>query len=260
MFKNFLRSKHKNSPKNIRSDNFIKFLPVDIELSKIRPLHIETYVIKLRRSGLSPQSCNTYLHSMKSFFRWSHINYNLKNPTAQIKDLRTSVTPIQIPDDKEYKLILQTAYRQERIIIQFLANTGLRKREFFSLNENSFIKNFSYIQVTGKGNKNRLAPINNVCKNILKRHYARYNKFMSPPQLYREKKIYERFQDIAYRAKVKPFTPHTFRHYFATRLIRANVPLIIVSRILGHSNVLITEQIYCHLTPEDLLVTDCLEL
>lgn len=45
--------------------------------------------------------------------------------------------------------------------------------------------------------------------------------------------------------------PHTMRHTAATLMLRAGVPLPMVSRILGHANVGITDAIYGHLTSED---------
>ena len=41
---------------------------------------------------------------------------------------------------------------------------------------------------------------------------------------------------------------HSFRHTFASRLIMAGVPLIQISKWLGHKNILMT-QIYAHLEP-----------
>ncbi|MCH7887251.1 MAG: tyrosine-type recombinase/integrase [Candidatus Marinimicrobia bacterium] len=41
---------------------------------------------------------------------------------------------------------------------------------------------------------------------------------------------------------------HTFRHTFASRLIMAGVPLIQISKWLGHRNITMT-QVYAHLEP-----------
>ncbi len=53
------------------------------------------------------------------------------------------------------------------------------------------------------------------------------------------------------RTGVGHFTPHVLRHSWATRLLRAKVPIEVVAELLGHSSSQVTEQIYAHLTVED---------
>ena len=47
------------------------------------------------------------------------------------------------------------------------------------------------------------------------------------------------------------FTPHVLRHGYATRLLRAQVPVEVVAELLGHSSPTTTSQTYSHLTVED---------
>ena len=48
------------------------------------------------------------------------------------------------------------------------------------------------------------------------------------------------------------FTPHTLRHSRATELIRAGVPIEIVSKLLTHRSVATTCDAYAHLDVGDL--------
>ena len=48
------------------------------------------------------------------------------------------------------------------------------------------------------------------------------------------------------------FTPHTLRHSRATELIRAGVPIEVVSKLLTHRSVTVTSDAYVHLDVEDL--------
>lgn len=45
-------------------------------------------------------------------------------------------------------------------------------------------------------------------------------------------------------------TPHTIRHSVATNLVRANVPLAEVSKLLGHKSITTTENVYAKYAPE----------
>lgn len=48
------------------------------------------------------------------------------------------------------------------------------------------------------------------------------------------------------------FTPHCFRHTFATRYLEAEVPLKTVSALLGHTQLQLTTDLYMHVTQESL--------
>jgi integrase len=48
------------------------------------------------------------------------------------------------------------------------------------------------------------------------------------------------------RAGVEPFTPHQLRHLYATEMLRNGAKLEVVGRILGHSSIGITADIYRH--------------
>lgn len=48
------------------------------------------------------------------------------------------------------------------------------------------------------------------------------------------------------------FDPHWFRHSYATRLFRAGAPVEVVSRLLGHASVATTDEVYGHLSSEDV--------
>jgi integrase/recombinase XerD len=62
--------------------------------------------------------------------------------------------------------------------------------------------------------------------------------------------VYDLVKRLRRRAGVD-FDPHWFRHTAATRMLRDQVPLEVVSALLGHAAVTTTLEIYGHLTAED---------
>ena len=61
-------------------------------------------------------------------------------------------------------------------------------------------------------------------------------------------KIHKDYPDLVF----EKFTPHCFRHTFATRWLEAVVPIKTVSAILGHSQLQLTTDLYMHVTTDSL--------
>ena len=51
-------------------------------------------------------------------------------------------------------------------------------------------------------------------------------------------------------AGIEGAVPHTMRHSVASNLISAGLPILEVSRLLGHSSTTITERVYMKLAPD----------
>ena len=66
--------------------------------------------------------------------------------------------------------------------------------------------------------------------------------------------VYAAVYDLALRLRGQTgidFDPHWFRHTRATLLLRREVPIEVVSTLLGHSSVATTVDVYGHLSVED---------
>ena len=59
--------------------------------------------------------------------------------------------------------------------------------------------------------------------------------------------VSEWFSEACKQAQVMDFTFHCLRHSFAAHMLSRGVPIYKVSKILGHSGVVVTEQHYGHL-------------
>ncbi len=62
------------------------------------------------------------------------------------------------------------------------------------------------------------------------------------------KRIHKNHPDLEF----EKFTPHCFRHTFATRYLEAGVPLKTVSALLGHTQLQLTTDLYMHVTQDSL--------
>ena len=149
---------------------------------------------------------------------------------------------------------------RDRAIFELMYATGLRVSEVVDLRLDQLHLAMNLLQVTGKGDKERLVPISPQATQWV----DRYLQEARPKLLKRvqPKNVFVNFhggpmtrQGIwknlkAYIASIgieKDVTPHTLRHSFATRLLENGADLRVVQELLGHSDIS-TTQIYTHLS------------
>ena len=154
---------------------------------------------------------------------------------------------------------------RDRAIFELMYATGLRVSEVVDLRLDQLHLAMNLLQVTGKGDKERLVPISPQATQWVNRYLqAARPKLLKRVQ---PKNVFVNFhggpmtrQGIwknlkAYIASIgieKDVTPHTLRHSFATRLLENGADLRVVQELLGHSDIS-TTQIYTHLSNQHLV-------
>ncbi|TFH36262.1 MAG: tyrosine recombinase XerD, partial [Bacteroidia bacterium] len=148
--------------------------------------------------------------------------------------------------------------QRNKAIIETLYGCGLRVSELINLKITDLHFDDGFIVVTGKGDKQRLVPLNDKTikeitfyssdRNRLKVIHDNNILFLNR----RGRKlsrvmIFTITRDLAARAGIKKtVSPHTFRHSFATHLVQAGADLRAVQEMLGHESILTTE-VYTHI-------------
>ncbi|KRK13788.1 tyrosine recombinase xerD [Lacticaseibacillus zeae DSM 20178 = KCTC 3804] len=154
---------------------------------------------------------------------------------------------------------------RDRAIFELMYATGLRVSELIGLRMDQLHLAMNLLQVTGKGDKERLVPISPQATEWVNRYLRE-----ARPQLIKQqqpKAVFVNFHGHAltrqaiwknlkaYISSVgiqKDVTPHTLRHSFATRLLENGADLRVVQELLGHSDIS-TTQIYTHLSNQHLV-------
>lgn len=119
--------------------------------------------------------------------------------------------------------------------------------------------------VTGKGNKQRLIPLGASAKKQILIYLDQIRVHVGPVKKYEDvlflnqhgrqlsrQMVFILVRQLAVKAGIrKKISPHTFRHSFATHLVKNGADLRAVQELLGHVSITTTE-IYTHLDTEDL--------
>jgi len=229
------------------------------------------HLINLRDEGLSPRSRARHLVSIRSFYRFLHMEKILSKDPSKLIDFPKS--GLRLPDtltSGDVERLIDAPDRttprgiRDAAMIELLYASGLRVSELILLPVRDVNLEAAFVRVFGKGSKERVVPMGSYAREKIE-FYLKYGrpyllKGRSSDFLFvaREDKPMTRqgFWKLLnrYAAKagiVKNISPHTLRHSFATHLLEGGADLRVVQVMLGHSDIS-TTQIYTHITRDHL--------
>ena len=150
-------------------------------------------------------------------------------------------------------------------LVEVLYATGLRVSELVSLPISAARKDARVIVVRGKGNKERLVPLNDAAKRAMADYLALLSQLGDGTP---SKWLFPSFGDSGHLTRqhfarelkalaaaaglsAARLSPHVLRHAFASHLLHNGADLRVVQTLLGHSDIS-TTQIYTHVLEERL--------
>jgi site-specific recombinase XerD len=216
---------------------------------------LRTYLTR-RLQQVSPTKVRNDQKALRSFFNFlEEQSLWLNNPTKGMKLIKVNRVIRQAPE-KEHVDILLSAWKdspqriKHRLFILLFVDTGIRIKEACSLEVKNIYLDRAEIKVAGKGGKERIVPLSPVTVDLMREYLHRcpHNRYLFPAksvQGYQSIHNLERtFRRLCDRLGIPRISPHKLRHYFATYALRNGAKLEVISKILGHSSVAITADVY----------------
>jgi len=247
-------------------------IPVELSELKVTRVDISNFLGQINQEDISSRSQARIISGLKSFYKYLIMEGYLKiNPTELIESPKIG---LKLPDTLSLieidKLIAAVDLsnkqgERNRAILETLYSCGLRVSELVTLQLSNIHFKEGYLRVTGKGDKERLAPIGGraiKCLTIYINEVRNHQNIKKGNEDFvflnnRGAKltrvmIFLIIQKLTERIGLKKkISPHTFRHSFATHLIEGGADLRAVQEMLGHESITTTE-IYTHLDNEYL--------
>lgn len=244
----------------------------ELKVLGVRLQDLEACIKSQLDAGKSHRSVARMISSWKAFYLYLILEGLLsEDPTALLEAPKLGAYLPEVLSIDEIDRMMacielgKPSGHRDRAIIETLYGCGLRVSELTGLEMNQLHPDERYIQVTGKGNKQRLVPIHeealkhlilylSECRSQLKvktdsKHLVFLN--LRGGALSRVS-VFQLVKRLAESAGIsKNVSPHTFRHSFATHLVQNGADLRVVQELLGHESILTTE-IYTHLDRKHL--------
>lgn len=234
-------------------------------LAFLKRKHVNLYLSHLRKQGRKSRTMMRKTSSIRGFFLWlmsrGLLEANIFEWLELPKQIHTLPSVLK-PSDIE-KLYAHVQEMNEKIALELLYACGLRVSELIQLQWKQVERRAGFLRCYGKGNKERLIPLAPASLEILERAlmirpaeksqgYVLWNETPSQGKArpYLRKEIYDWTQTWS-QVIGKPFSPHTFRHSFATHLLENGADLRVVQELLGHSDIA-TTQIYTHVSRQHI--------
>lgn len=251
--------------------NWLDTNEIQVSPLKIDENHLQEFIYQLAKK-VNPRTQSRVISGLKGFFNYLIFeDYRKTNPLELIESPKTGRklpdTLSQIEIDIIIKSIDLSSAQGERnrALLETLYSCGLRVSELINLKISDLFFDEGFIQVTGKGNKQRFVPIANVTmkyiniyKNEIRIHESPVKEHQDVLFLNRRGKklsramIFTLIKQLAEKAGVrKTISPHTFRHSFATHLLENGADLRAIQQMLGHESITTTE-IYMHVNRKHL--------
>ncbi|MFN1833808.1 tyrosine recombinase XerC [Balneola sp. MJW-20] len=244
------------------------------ELESISRLDIRLWLADLSDKDMAKSTISRKVAALRSFFKYCFKRgYIYKNPAHLLVVPKKQKTLPKTATAEDLERMLDNVSTdsvsgiQERTILELFYSTGMRLSELAGLNTADIDLKQSQVKVTGKGNKQRIIPLGEKSKDILRKHLngreklfgsktgpdARKALFLAAhgQRLYQRaiQRIVEKHLKQA--SEVTQKSPHVLRHSFATHMLDNGADIRIIKEFLGHANLAAT-QVYTHTSVERL--------
>jgi len=281
MFTEYLRLERRSSEHTVKSyeTDLVQFRDFICGNSNNIPVseyftdkNVRTWMMDLKKGGLSSRSINRKLSSLKAFVAYlKKVGKIDHNPLAKITSQKISKRlPEFVAESDMDKMTTDEFYpegfagKRDEFMVELFYATGMRLSELVNLKHLDFMPAERQVKVFGKRSKERICPLNDYIIN-------RYNEYIESKKQEgfdvssqawlivtdKGEKLYSKFvyrKITHYLGEVTSIdkkSPHVLRHTFATQMLNNGADLNAIKELLGHASLSAT-QVYTHNTFEKL--------
>lgn len=240
-------------------------------LGEISTSVVRSWLASLKEDKTASKTINRKISTLKSFFKYQLKMNNVElSPMTSVSSLKMSRRLPSFIEQKDINALFKDVDfpgtwegKTSYLLLMIFYQTGIRLSELINLKESQVDKSNSTIKVLGKGNKERVIPVNNLLLNEIDKYISEKKiSFEEIPGVHllvnkKGKSLYAKYVynivkkylgDVSTNERK---SPHILRHSFATHLTSNGADINAIKELLGHSS-LASTQIYTHNSIEKL--------
>ena len=253
---------------------FIDFLLAqNKDLKDITAKEVKLFLHHLNQLHLTARTLSRKISSIKSFFSYLHEKFSFADLGQELIFPKLEKKLPHYLTEQEIEQLLAVASAdtslhtlRNKVMLYLLYITGMRITELTSLKISDVHFDTGYVNVFGKGGKQRMIPLPQPIIPLLR-------EYLEKPARHQDIKNNDYLFPVFYGNKAKPITrqafwmilknlwkktgiqksisPHQLRHSLATHLLKRGADLRSLQFLLGHENVS-TVEIYTHIETSHL--------
>ena len=248
------------SPKTISTylKTLLKFKKyLNGSLKRATQAKVEKFVTDSLNGGLASRTANRELSALRNFYNW--LVYHRKIITSPVRlEMKIKITAKIIKEhltDKDISDLQEAIAKSDNktalrdlALIELLRSTGVRINELMNIEKNDITLAEKQLQVRfqAKGRKPRVCFFDDRTAKSLGEFLPSLPADQERLFPVSNRQFYNILNGYLREAGIKKIiTAHSFRHYFATKLLENGTSEIFVQRLMGHKN-LATLSIYAH--------------
>ena len=232
---------------------------------------LRMWVVSQMENNITPRTIHRKLSTLRSYCKYLMQRGYLKtNPLDKVLKPKLSKRLPEFIENERINHFLDSydfgndfAGRRNRLILELLYQTGMRRAELISLKLSSIDVSKKQILVRGKRNKQRIIPVSSKLTILIEDYIHNRNQtfegsgeetllLTDKGKPVYDKLIYRIVNNfLSYLTTRKKKSPHVLRHTFATHLLNKGADLNAIKELLGHTNLSAT-QVYTHNSFENL--------
>lgn len=247
----------------------------DLNFALLSEEDISSIIGDLSTSGLATSSINRFLSSLKGFYKYCSLEYEMTNPMVDVSQFKISRKLPKALSVAEISALIESASNpadpsslRDRAILELLYGTGARVAELVGIDvtditQDSFEgEEITILKLRGKGSKERFVPLGKFALEALDNYLVRLRPALLAKNSQNNRALFlnargtRLSRQSAWSTVLKAaeatglqgrVSPHVFRHSYATHLLDGGADIRVVQELLGHASVT-TTQIYTLVT------------
>ena len=265
-----LSTNTKDTYKNVL-DKYSKYLEKH-NIKKIKDIkreNITDFLEELKKDDIKSQSIALNLTVIKNYHKFllqnDYIDTDVAKSVSRPKVAKKLPSVLTVEEvDKLLDIKLNTVFDyRNKCMLELMYGTGLRISELLSLTINDIDTINATVRCIGKGDKERIVPINDYVINSLSEYLnvrSELLKNKTTQELFLNKNgdkltrkgFFKILKGLLLEKGLNTnVSPHTLRHSFATHLLEYGADLRVIQEMLGHSDIS-TTKIYTHISNKKL--------